>query len=49
MEAAGFGGAEGIGAAAGMETSVPEGFAGVDIADAGDAGLIEQEVLEGTP
>jgi hypothetical protein len=31
-----------------METSVPERFAGVDVADAGDARLIEQEVLEGT-
>lgn len=30
-----------------METRVPEGFAGIDVADAGDAGLIEEEFLDG--
>jgi hypothetical protein len=49
VETAGFDGAKRISATAGIKTSVPERFAGVDIADAGDAGLIEQEVLEGTP
>ena len=48
MEAASFDGAQGIRGAARVEAGVPERFAGVDIADAGDTSLVEQKILEGT-
>ena len=43
MEAASFSCAQGIGAAERVEAGVPEGFAGIDVADAGYAGLVEEE------
>src|SRR5262249_15041084 len=49
MKFRGFFFAEGIGAPAGIDARVPQGFAGVDIADSGDAGLIQQELLERAP
>lgn len=47
METPGFGGVYGIGAAAWIEFGVPQGFAGIDIADACYARLIEEKIFQG--
>jgi len=47
VEAASFGGRDGIGVAGGVDAGVPEGFAGIDVADACDAGLIEEKFFDG--
>ncbi len=46
MEFCGFACGERVCAAAGIEFCVPHGFAGVDVADTADAGLIEKKFFE---
>lgn len=47
MEGLDFAGADVFGLSGWVDAGVPEGFAGVDVADAGDAGLIEEGWLDG--
>jgi len=47
VEAARFGGRDGVGGAGGVDAGVPEGFAGIDVADTCDAGLIEEKFFDG--
>ena len=47
MQAANFGGAQRICGAARIESGAPERFAGVDVADAGDARLIDERDFHG--
>ena len=48
VKAARFLRVQGVGAAAGVKAGVPQRFAGVDIADAGNTRLIQQKVFQGT-
>ena len=48
MESGGVFGVEGIGRATRIEVGVPECFGGIDIADACDSGLIQQELFQWT-
>jgi hypothetical protein len=48
VQTAGFLRLQGVGAAAWVQTSAPERFTRVDVAEAGDTRLVQEEVLQGT-
>ena len=47
IEGVAFVGGQGAGTALRMEGGFPEGFVGINIADTGDEGLVEQQRFEG--